>query len=354
MPAHALKSHFPFTSCQGRVVSHNNYCRPLLALIFLMSIGCRSDQNSESETNDGKSVRSSAGSFVVDRLDRHVRIESPAKRIVSLAPATTELLYALGLADQIVGATKYCNYPPEALKLPRVGGGTIESISVEKILSLKPDLVLCNSDTHQPLVDRLERLKVKACAVGAQSLGGLYEESEWIGLLTDREREAQDLISKMSARETALKEIVAQFQPNPKLRVFYEVWDEPLMTAAPNSFIGELLSIAGLENVLSSTSVRYPRISSEAVVKGDPELILAPTSHLEEVDVDAFQARPGWGAVSAVVDKRIHLISGDKISRCGPRVLDALAEIIEAAYPQARELINKSMQPSLLESELAP
>ncbi|MEM6692430.1 MAG: ABC transporter substrate-binding protein, partial [Planctomycetota bacterium] len=93
------------------------------------------------------------------------------------------------------------------------------------------------------------------------------------------------------------------------------------------------------ENILSDTSVRYPRISSESVVEGNPDLILAPTSHFDNVDIDSFRSRPGWSSVAAVANERIYLISGDEVSRCGPRLLDAWSEIILAAYPDAESSI---------------
>lgn len=330
-------------------------CWPsLVTMLLFLLVGCQPSERVASESGSQPTPAESTQSFVLDRLRRQVDVGTPAQRIVSLSPATTELLYALELGEQIVGATKHCNYPVEALDLQRVGGGTIESISSEAILSLKPDLVLCKWDTHQPLIEILERLDIKVCAIGAQSLEELYEESEWVGRLTNREQQAASLISQMRARHGELVEIVSEFQQEPKQRVFYEVWDEPLMTAAPNSFIGELLSMAGLENVLSDTSVRYPRISSETVVEGDPDLILAPTSHFEKVDVDAFQARPGWSSVSAVVNGRIYLISGDEVSRCGPRVLNALADIIVAAYPASEELVSQMSPSQAFEAGRAP
>ncbi|MEM8734164.1 MAG: helical backbone metal receptor [Planctomycetota bacterium] len=324
---------------------------PLTTLIVVALVGCQKQQLSAPDAESQVASAPDAGDSLVDRLQREVRVETPAQRIVSLSPATTELLFAIELGEQVVGVTKNCNFPPQALDLPRVGGGTIESISSEAILALKPDLVLCKWDSHQPLIETLERLDVKVCAIGAQSLEELYEESDWVGRLTDRKKQAQELISQMRARHGKLMEIVSKFEQEPKLRVFYEVWDEPLMTAAPNSFIGELLTMAGLENVLSDTSVRYPRISSETVVARDPQVILAPTSHFEKVDVNAFQSRPGWSAVSAVAKQRIYLISGDEVSRCGPRVLNALAEIIVAAYPNAQELVSQSINESEVTSE---
>ncbi|MCG8650515.1 MAG: helical backbone metal receptor, partial [Pirellulales bacterium] len=271
--------------------------------------------------------------MITDRLDRQVNFAQPAGRIISLSPATTELLFALGLGPSVVGVTKHCNFPPEALKIQRVGGGTLESVSLETIVGAKPDLVLCKWDTHQPLVESLERLQIRTLAIGSQSLEELFEEANWLGQITGRDSEAVELVERMRARRQRLTEVVAGVKPDRPIRVFYEVWDEPLMSAGPDSFIGELLTLAGLENIVTDTSIRYPRISAETVLRGNPQLILAPTSHFENVDVETIRARPGWRTIAAVENRRIHLISGDQVSRCGPRLLDALAEIILAAYP---------------------
>lgn len=309
----------------------------IIAGPLILLAGC--SQPSSTAPQVQQPVHEDQQHIVIDRLQRRVRATGTAQRIVSLSPATTELLFALDLGDEVVGATKHCNYPQQALSIPRVGGGTLESISSESIVSLKPDLVLCKWDSHQPLLETLDRLGIRVCAVGAQSLDELYEETQWIGRLAQRSEEADQLISQMRSRHAELLSVVDAHKKNPPLSVFYEVWDEPLMTAAPNSFIGELLSMAGLENILADTSVRYPRISSESVIEGNPDLILAPTSHFENVDIGSFRSRPGWSSISAVANERIYLISGDEVSRCGPRLLDALLEIILAAYPDATNSI---------------
>ncbi|QEG38213.1 ABC transporter substrate-binding protein [Roseimaritima ulvae] len=275
-----------------------------------------------------------APATITDRLDRSVIVDTPAKRIISLTPAMTELLFAMDLGPTMVGATKHCNYPAAALDIPRVGAGTLESISVEAIIAAKPDLVLCKWDYHQPLIETLDRMQIRCLAVGPQSLDELFDEADWIGRLTGHEAQAAALIERMTARRDHLTEVVARVQPTPPLKVFYEVWDDPLMTAGPDSFIDEMLVSAGLENIIRDTSIRYPRISAETVLRANPDLILAPTTHFEDVDVDTIRTRPGWDSVTAVQQQRIHLISGDEVSRCGPRLLDALSEIILAAYPE--------------------
>jgi iron complex transport system substrate-binding protein len=267
-------------------------------------------------------------------LQRTVSFSEVPSRIVSLSPATTELLFALGLGPSIVGATKHCNYPDEALRIARVGGGTIGTISQESIVALQPDLVLCKFDSHATLVESLERLEIPVLGLGPESLDELFEEALWLGEITDRREIAEMFVSRMRLQRSALEKTVELLRPKTRLRVFYEVWDDPLMTAAPGSFIHELLCMAGLENLMTESTTNYPRISPEVVLSGNPDLILCPTTHFEKVDISKMAKRPGWDRLSAIRNERVFLIDGDQVSRCGPRMLDALQKIIEVAYPQ--------------------
>jgi iron complex transport system substrate-binding protein len=270
---------------------------------------------------------------VVDRLDRKVSFTAFPKRVVSLTPSTTELLFAIGAGAQVVGATEYCNYPPEATRVPRVGAGTLESISRETILSLQPDLVLCKWDRHQPLIDPLERFGVQVIAVGPEALQELFDEAELLGRVLGHEQQARELIDSMTARRDKLAAMVQTVPIDNRRRIFYEVWDEPLMTAGPKSFIGEIIEIGGMQNIFADVSGRYPKVSSEVVVHRDPEVILAPTSHAEHISVESILGRQGWGNVRAIRDKQVYLIDGDSVSRCGPRLLDALEEMMRVVYP---------------------
>lgn len=310
-----------------------------LLVVLLISLGCgrvippASDQaiavpvGAEALAEDNEPAK-------LDRLGRPVRFSKTPERLISLSPATTELLFALGAGSQIVGATQYCDYPAEASRIPRVGAGTLQSMSRETILSLSPDLVLCKWDSHQPLIEWLEGLQVPVMAIGPETLQELFEEAALLGHVLGHEPEAQALIDGMTRRRDRLTSCVEAI-PEPQRRtVFYEVWDEPLMTAGPASFIGELLVLAGLKNIFFDTSVRYPRVSDEVVVHRDPEVILAPTTHADQVSLEILAGRQGWGGIKAIRERQVFLIDGDQVSRCGPRLLDALEQMIQAAYPE--------------------
>jgi iron complex transport system substrate-binding protein len=117
-------------------------------------------------------------------------------------------------------------------------------------------------------------------------------------------------------------------------KVFYEVWDDPLMTAGPGSFIGETLDLAGLKNIFFDATTKYPKVSDEVVVARNPDVILSPSTHASQVSIEKLLGRQGWSEVNAVKLKQVYIINGDHVSRCGPRLLDALEEIIKVVYPE--------------------
>lgn len=286
---------------------------------------------------------------VHDLLDRRVRLPKRPTRIISLTPSTTELLFAIGAGSQLVGATEHCNHPPEASDIPRVGGGTLESVSREGLLNAQPDLVLCKWDNHEPLIDMLDEFSIPSLGLGPETLDDLYEEISLLGKVTGHEANAERLIAQMKARVTSLTALVSDIPPEKRCSVFYEVWDEPLMTAGPNSFIGEILQLAGTRNIFSDTDTRYPRVSAEAVVARNPDVILAPSTHATEVSREQILSRPGWEHVNAISSERVYLISGDQVSRCGPRLVDALEEVISFIYPAQYEAMGPCAEPPAVE-----
>lgn len=209
-------------------------------------------------------------------------------------------------------------------------------VSAEKQFLLKPDLVLCKWDTHEPLLELFDRVGVQAVNLGPETLEQLFDEARLLARVTGHEKEAESLISQMTVQHDRLANRVATLGPNQQRTVFYEVWDEPLMTAGPKSFIGELLRMGKMKNIFDDTDVSYPCISSEVVVDRNPDVIFAPTSHLRQVEFDRVASRPGWANIGAIANKRVFIINGDEISRCAPRMLNALEQIIDAAYPETK------------------
>ncbi|HEY66539.1 MAG TPA: cobalamin-binding protein [Caldilineae bacterium] len=271
---------------------------------------------------------------LVDGLGREVTIDRVPARIVSLAPSNSEILFAVGAGDQVVGVTKYCNYPPEACESKEiVGGFSAKSISVEKILALEPDLVLAAGKIHQPIIEALEQLDIPVVALTASTFDDVYANIELVGRLTAHEEQAAEVIAEMKARVAAVTEAVASIPEEQRLKVFWETWDEPLMTAGPSTFIGQMIELAGGINIFADVTEDYPQISAEEVVQRNPDVILGPDSHGEKLTPEQVAQRPSWSQINAVKNGRIHLVNGDIVSRPGPRLAEGLEAIARALYP---------------------
>ena len=316
-------------------------------LVFAALLGCKDNVPAVPIAAVSASTKRDSDGVVIDRLQREVRFSSIPQRIVSLTPASTELMFAIGAGSQIVGVTESCNYPPEATKLARVGRGTLESLSRETIVSLQPDLVLCKWDNHQPLMTMLDEFKIPSLAIGPETLDEFFAEAIMLGQVTGRVDETEKLVRQMKQRLESLTSQVKLIPESKRRRVFYEVWDEPLMTAGPGSFIEEVLRLGGMNNIFSDAQSNYPNVSDEVVVSRNPDVILSPSTHASQVRVEKLLQRQGWGEVKAIQEKQVFVINGDQISRCGPRLLDALEEIIQVVYPDAilQALISKEDVP---------
>ncbi len=270
-----------------------------------------------------------------DDLGREVKLAARPARIVSLAPSITEILFAVGAGPQVVGLTKYCNYPADAAQGREIiGGFSAKTISVEKIISLKPDLVFAAGATHKPVSEALEAAGVTVFNFDPKDFADVYADILAAGALTGNPAQAEKVVADMKARVAKVTAITAAIPPDQRVKVFYEVWDEPLMTAGPATFIGQVIELAGGINIFADVKEQYPTINSEAVVTRGPDVILGPSSHGEGLTAAKIAGRPGWGELAAVKAGRIVIVDGDIISRAGPRLADALEAVARGLYPE--------------------
>lgn len=270
-----------------------------------------------------------------DDLGREVKIAAQPARIVSLAPSITEILFAVGAGPQVVGLTKYCTYPPEAATgRAIVGGFSAKSLSVEKIVSLTPDLVFAAGASQQPVSEALTAAGVVVFNFDPQDLAGVYANILTAGTLTGNGPQAEQVMAGMKARIGKVTATAASIPEAQRVKVFYEVWDEPLMTAGPATFIGQVIALAGGINVFADVNEQFPTISSEAVIARSPDVILGPSSHGAGLTAEKIAARPGWQALVAAQPGRIVIVDGDIISRAGPRLADALEAVAHGIYPE--------------------
>jgi iron complex transport system substrate-binding protein len=253
---------------------------------------------------------------VTDDAGHTITLNRPAQRIVSLAPHTTELLYAAGAGDAVVGVSEYSNYPPQAAKIVSIGGSA--SLDIERIISLKPDLIVgWNSGNQAAQLDALRRLGFPVFASEPRDFETIASNLERISLLTGTGPVGMDAARAFRAR---LAQLTVRHRGETKVRVFYQIWRSPLMTLNDSHLVSQALHLCGGENVFGKLSHLVPTVNVEAVVKENPEVIISGSS--KENDVFAqWRVLPG---ITAVARGNLFTISSDLMSRSGPRVLDGV------------------------------
>jgi iron complex transport system substrate-binding protein len=267
---------------------------------------------------------------IVDQMDRQVSISSVPIRIVSLAPGNTEIAYALGLGDYMVGVTDNCNYPQEALAVAKVGG--FSKPNIEAILALEPDLVIAGNK-HVEQVKKLDEMGIPALILVPESMEEVFKAMELVGKATGKATEAENIVAGMKERIQAVQTKVEKIPKGERVRVYYEVASDPLMSIGSTSIIHEVIDIAGGNNIFSDVTDRYPKISQEVLIERDPQIILFPKSHGSiTLDAKTIAARPLWNTVTAVKENKMFEVSADTVSRAGPRLVEAVERLTEIFY----------------------
>lgn len=270
---------------------------------------------------------------ITDDNGREITIDSAPAKIISLSPANTEILFAVGAGPAVIGDTEYCDYPTEAASLTKVGGYSADSMSIETIISLDPDLVLAEGDGQEIVIEALEQANITVFAIKSESFDDVYANIELVGKITGNDDKAAVLVDEMKARVATIEEKVAGIPEEERLTVFWEVWDEPLMTAGPNTFIGQMIQTAGGTSIFAELTEDWPSVSAEEVVKKNPAVIMGPDTHGDKLIAEQLAARSGWDGIDAVKNNKIYLIDGNTSSRPGPRIVDALESITKSLYP---------------------
>ena len=262
-----------------------------------------------------------------DDLGRQVEIRSAPRRIVSLAPSNTEILFALGLAERVVAVDAYSDYPPAAAEKPRVGDYIAPDL--EQIVALDPDLVLATAAHEATVLPRLDDFAIAAFVLEPETLDEVLQSIVTVGALTGAEGEATDLVCALERRVAAVERAVAGASPP---RVFFELSPD-LYTAGESSYVADLIARAGGENIVAADAGPWPQLSAEAVIAADPEVILL-ADHEAGVTPEVVSERPGWQGISAVREGRVVALESDPVARPGPRVVDGLEAIARALHPE--------------------
>ncbi len=261
---------------------------------------------------------------VHDDSGRTVALDRPATRVVSLAPHVTELLFAIGAGERVVGVTAFSDYPPAANALPKVGG--LYALDVERIVALKPDLVVAwRSGTSEAELAQLERVGLAVFRSEPRTLDDVATTMERLGVLTGDAAQATAAASDFRAQVAALRSTYASRTP---VRVFYQVWNDPLMTVGGPQLITQVIELCGGRNVFASLSMLSPVVDAEAVIASDPQLIVTSAENADHARDIAAWSR--WSGVSAVRAKRYLFLDPALITRHTPRVLLGAAQLCRA------------------------
>ncbi|EKZ99697.1 vitamin B12 ABC transporter periplasmic-binding protein [Cupriavidus sp. HMR-1] len=262
---------------------------------------------------------------VVDDAGETVTLAQPARRIVSLAPHVTELIFAAGGGDRIVGTVSYSDYPPQARDIPRVGDN--KALDLERIAALKPDLIVVwRHGNAQKQTDRLRALGMPLFFSEPRKLDGIADNLEKLGTLMGTTPVAHRAATDFRQQVSTLRKTYAG---RPPVTVFYQVWQQPLMTLNGEHMVSDLLALCGGRNLFGKEAALVPTVSVEAVVAGNPEVMLTAGMGATRSDkpLADFAMWEKWKQVTAVARNNLFVIDGDLINRAGPRVAQGAAEI---------------------------
>ena len=269
-----------------------------------------------------------------DGLNRTVTLNSPAQRIVSLAPSTTEMLFAIGAGAQVVGRDSFSNYPESVSSLTDVGGSS-GVYSYETITSLHPDLVIAAEINTADQVKALENLGLTVYYIANPvDFTDLFDEMVTLGKLSGHESDAQTATDGLAKRVAAVKAAVANVASQPL--VFYEIdGTDPSnpWTIGPGSFMDQMITTAGGKNVGTDLTSQWAQISIEDLLVKNPDLILLGDGNYG-VSVDQVAARTGWNKLTAVQQGHIYTFNDDLVSRAGPRMVDGLEALAKLIHPE--------------------
>ncbi|HMT78906.1 MAG TPA: cobalamin-binding protein [Azonexus sp.] len=270
----------------------------------------------------GAAVHLAQADLVVkDDTGQEVRLKGPAKRIITLAPHAAESLFAAGAGDKLVGTVDYSDYPPEAKKLPRVGG--YSRIDLEAVAALKPDLVMAwESGNNMTQVDKLKALGLTVYVSQPNTIENIADQLEKMGRLAGTEAVANAAAERFRKRLEAIR---AANAGKPKVRVFYQIWTSPLMTVGGPQIISDAIKICGGENVFGQLKQMAPNVTVEAVLEADPEAIIA--TGMGDAKPEWLHDWDKWTRMTAVKRNNLFHINPDIMQRHTPRILDGTEKL---------------------------
>jgi iron complex transport system substrate-binding protein len=280
---------------------------------------------------------------LVDDTGYPTSLDAVPNKIISMAPSTTEILFALGLDDKVVAVSNYCDYPYNFSAWIAAGNmtsiGDFKDPNMEVIATLEPDLILATGGVQAETVGTLRDLGYKVLVLNPSNINGVLLNIELVGNATSTAAKAEALINDITSRIDAVVNKVAAAESEPK--VYYEVWYDPtsLWTAGAKAWQNELIEKAGGVNIFVDQQLDYFQSSAEAVIERNPDIILLPEEGMGKgepfwVSLDAVKERPGWSSIGAIQNDGLVKVDSNTIARAGPRVADIIEDLAEAFHPE--------------------
>jgi iron complex transport system substrate-binding protein len=267
---------------------------------------------------------------LTDEIGRRVTLPDNPQRVVCLAPSLTETVYALGLGTTVVGVTDFTVYPPEARTKPSVGGLT--DASIERILSLHPDLVLAMVHLNEEeTVDELEHVGIPVFVVDPEGLQGIMASIQHVGDALNHSGDAQSLLKRLEEQHAA---VMARVRGLARPKVLVVVWYDPVITTGSKSFITDVISDAGGRSATADIPQAWPQISLEEVLRRSPDFILVVRGAHGGVATEDLKSHAGWDQLAAVRDNYI-IYMDERLFHPSPEVFEALQQLAKELHPEA-------------------
>jgi iron complex transport system substrate-binding protein len=290
------------------------------ALLLAAAFACSPARTPDVSSSDTIQLQDDAG--------RNVTLPQHVGRVITLAPNLTEIVFAIGAGDRLVGNTTYCDYPAEAKNVAKVGD-TLHP-SLERIIGLKPQLVLISTASQlETFTQRLQNQNIAVFVTDPHDLEGVFRSIETIGAIMGRQQQANALVHKLRDRTNAIEQVVS---PVPPVRVFYQASAEPLYVPGHDAFVTDLMRRAGGASVTADVPGAWPKFSNESALAAKPDAIILPTGgsmgSANSTVVEALRNSP------AVLAGRVYKINDDHLARPGPRIVDGLEELARALHPE--------------------
>ncbi|WP_137744407.1 ABC transporter substrate-binding protein [Robertmurraya siralis] len=319
-----------------------------ILLLLMLSIGILAgcgqsekpaEENNAVEETEGSTENASEEAFpvtITDAIGEEVVIESKPEKIVSLIPSNTEIAFALGLGNEIVGVSEHDNFPEEVFEKEIIGG---MEMNVEKIISLAPNLVLAHASNAHNSTEGLQQLRDAGITVlvvnDAATINEIYESIEMIGTATGEQEKAEEIVNNMKTKIAEIEEKAAEIS-EPK-SVIVEVSPAPdIFVVGKNTFMDEMLTLIHAENGAGDLE-GWVNLDEEAVIERNPDVIITTYGYYTENAVDLLLSREGWQDVAAVKNKQVYDVHSDLVTRSGPRLAEGLEELAKAIYPEVFE-----------------